>query len=156
MLIESVMPSNNLILCHLLLLPSLFPCIRVFSNESALHIRWPKYLSFSISPFNELSGLISFRIDCFDLLIVQGTLKSLLQNRNWKAESMSSLALSLLYGPALTFVHDSWKNQSFEQMDLHRMLSSWSLMPESAHCLKMALVISFFTVLTYELMLYQH
>ena len=94
----------------------IFPSIRVFSNESILHIRWPKYWSFifNISPYNKYSGLISFRIDCFDLLIVQGTLKSLLQNRNWKAESISSLALSLLYGPALTFVHDSWKNQSFE------------------------------------------
>ena len=90
MLIESVMPSNNLILCHLLLLPSLFPCIRVFSNESALHIRWPKYLSFSISPFNELSGLISFRIDCFDLLAVQGTLKSLLQHHSLKASLFSA------------------------------------------------------------------
>ena len=83
-----------------------FPMSRLF--------RWPKYWSLSFSPSNEYSGLISFRIDCFDLLIVQGTLKSLLQNRNWKAESISSLALSLLYGPALTFVHDSWKNQSFE------------------------------------------
>ena len=77
--IESVMPSNHLILCHpLLLLPSIFPSIRVFSNESALHIRWPKYwsFSFSISPSKEYSGLIFFRIDWFDLLVVQGTLKS--------------------------------------------------------------------------------
>ena len=74
------MPSNHLILCHLLLLPpSIFPCIRVFSNESALHIRWPKYWSFSISPSDEYSGLISFRIDWFDLLAVQGTLRSLQQ-----------------------------------------------------------------------------
>ena len=79
--IESVMPSNNLILCCLLLLPSIFPSIRVFSNESVLHIWWPKYwsFSFSISPSNEYSGLISFRIDWLDLLAVQGTLKSLLQ-----------------------------------------------------------------------------
>ena len=80
--IESVMPSNHLILCHpLLLLPSIFPIIRVFSNESVLCIRWPKYWSFNfiISPFNEYSGLISFRMDWFDLLAVQGTLKSLLQ-----------------------------------------------------------------------------
>ena len=79
MLIESVMPSSHLILCHhLLLLPSIFPSIRVFSNESALHIRWPKYwsFSFSISPSNEHPGLISFRVDWLDLLIVQGTLKS--------------------------------------------------------------------------------
>ena len=79
MSIESVMPSNHLILCHpLLLLPSILPSIRVFFNESALHIRWPKYWSFSISLFNEYSGLISFRIDWFDLLAVQRTLKSLL------------------------------------------------------------------------------
>ena len=80
MSIKSVMPSNHLILCHpLLLLPSIFPSIRVFSNESALHIRWPKYwsFSFSISLSNEYSGLISFRIDWLDLLAVQGTLKSL-------------------------------------------------------------------------------
>ena len=82
MSIESVMPSNHLILCHpLLLLPSVFPSIRVFSNESVLRIRWPEYWSFSfiISPSNEYSGLISFRIDWFDLSVIQGTLKSLLQ-----------------------------------------------------------------------------
>src|SRR5574340_944839 len=78
MLIESMMPSNHLILCHPLLLPSIFPSIRVFSNELVLHIRWPKYwsFSFSISPSNEYSGLISFRFDWLDLLVVQGTLKS--------------------------------------------------------------------------------
>ena len=83
MSIESVMPSNHLILCYPLLLPpSIFPSIRVFSNESALHIRWPKYWSFSfnISPSNEHSGLISFRMDWLDLLTVQGTLKSLFQH----------------------------------------------------------------------------
>ena len=88
MSIESVMPSNHLILCHpLLLLPSIFPSIRVFSNESALHIRWPKYWSFSfnISPSNEHPGLISFRMDWLDLLAVQGTLKSLLQHHSSKA-----------------------------------------------------------------------
>ena len=88
MSIESVMPSNYLILClPLFLLPSVFPSIRVFYNESALHIRWPKYwrFSFSISPSNEYSGLISFRIDWFDLLAVQGTLKSLLQHHSSKA-----------------------------------------------------------------------
>ena len=80
------MPSNHLILCHpLLLLPSIFASIRVFSNESSLHIRWPKYWRFSISPSNEYSGLISFRIDWFDLLAVQGTLKSLLQHYSSKA-----------------------------------------------------------------------
>ena len=88
MCIESVMPSNHLILCHpLLLLPSIFPSIRIFSNESALHIRWPKYwsFSFSISPSNVHSGLISFRMDWLDLLAVQGTLKSLLQHHSSKA-----------------------------------------------------------------------
>ena len=87
MSIESMMPSNHLILCHpLLLLPSIFPSIRVFSNESALCVRWPKYWSFSftISPSNEFSGLISFRMDWFDLLAVQGTLKSLLQHHSSK------------------------------------------------------------------------
>ena len=86
--IESVMPSNHLILCRPLLLPlSIFPSIRVFSNESALHIKWPKYwsFSFSISPSNEYSRLMSFRIDGFNLLAVQGTLKSLLQHHNSKA-----------------------------------------------------------------------
>ena len=88
MSIESVMPSNHLILCRpLLLLPSIFPSIRVFSNESVLHIRWPKYwsFSFSISPSNEYSGLISFRMDWLDLLAVQGTLKSLFQYHSSKA-----------------------------------------------------------------------
>ena len=87
MSIESVMPSNNLILCRPLLLPpSIFRSIRVFSNESALHIRWPKLsFSFSISPSNEYSGLISFRMDWLDLLAVQGTLKSLLQHHSSKA-----------------------------------------------------------------------
>ena len=88
MSIESVMPSNHLILCHpLLLLPSIFPSIRVFSSESALHIRWPKYwnFSFSISLSNEYSGLISFRIDWFDFLVVQGSLRSLLQQHSLKA-----------------------------------------------------------------------
>jgi len=88
MFIESVMPSNHLTLCqHLLLPPSIFPNIRVFSNESVFYIRWPKYWSFSsnISPSNEYSGLISFRIDWLDLLAVQGTLKSLLQHHSSKA-----------------------------------------------------------------------
>ena len=87
MSIELVIPSNQLILCHpLLLLPSIFPSIRIFSTKLALHIRWPVYwnFSFSISPSNEYSGLISFRIDWFDLLVVQGTLKSLLQHHSLK------------------------------------------------------------------------
>ena len=93
MSIESVMPSNHLILCRPLLLPpSIFPSIRVFSNESVLHIRWPKYRSFnvSISPFNEYSGLISFRMDWLDLLAVPGTRKSLLQNHTSKASVLST------------------------------------------------------------------
>ena len=96
MSIELVMPSNHLILCHPLLLPpSIFPSIRVFSNESALHVRWPKYrsFSFSISPSNECSGLISFRIDTFDLLAVQGTLKNLLQHHSSKVFFDTQLSL---------------------------------------------------------------
>ena len=93
--IESVMPSNHLVLCRpLLLLPSIFPSTRVFSSESSLHIRWPKYyFSFSISPANEYLGLISFRIDWFDLLAVQGTLKSLLQHHSSKASVQCSAFL---------------------------------------------------------------
>ena len=93
MSIESVMPSNHLILCFpLLLLPSIFPSIVVFSNESALHIRWPKYwnFSFNISLFNEYSGLVSFRMDWLDVLAVQGTLKSLLQHHSSKASILCS------------------------------------------------------------------
>ena len=105
--IESVMPSNHLILCHPLLLPpSIFPSIRVFSKESALHIRWSKYwsFSFSISPSSEYSVLISFRIDWFDLLAVQGTLKSLLQHHSSKA---SILHAQLFFNsPTLTSIHD--------------------------------------------------
>ena len=91
--IELVMPSNHLILCHpLLLLPSIFPSIRVFSNESALRITWPEYWSFSISPCIEYSGLISFRIDWFDLLAVQGTLRSLLQHHSSKTSILQCSA----------------------------------------------------------------
>ena len=105
MSIEVVMPSNHLILCHhLLLLPSVFPSIRVFSNELALCIRWPKHWSFGLSPSSEYSGLIFFKIDWFDLLEVQGTLKSLLQLPQFKG--ISSLVLSLLCGPDLTSIHD--------------------------------------------------
>ena len=94
--VESVMSSNHLTLCQpLLLLPSIFPHIRVFSNESAVHIRWPTYWSFifSISPFNEYSGLISFKINCFDLLAVQRTLKSLLQYHSSKASILSVVSV---------------------------------------------------------------
>ena len=99
MFIESVMPSNHLILCHpLLLLPSIFPSIRVFSNESALHIRWPKYwsLSFSNNPSSVYSGLISFRMDWLDLLAVQGTLKGLLQHHSSKASILQCSAVSMV------------------------------------------------------------
>ena len=99
MSIESVMPSNHLILCHpLLLLPSIFPSIRVFSNESALRIRWPKYWSFgvSISPSNKHSGLISFRMDWLDLLAVRGTLKSLLQHHSSKAPNLRHSAFFIV------------------------------------------------------------
>ena len=97
MFIVSMMPSNHLILCHpLLLLPSIFPSIRVFSNDSSLRIRWPKYWSFSISPSNEYSRLISFRIDWFDLLAVQGTLKSLLQHHGVKASILWHSASSMV------------------------------------------------------------
>ena len=99
MSIESVMPSNHLILCHpLCLLPSTFPSIRVFSNESALHIRWPEYWSFSfnISPSNEHSGLISLRMDRLDLLAVQGTLKSLLQHHSSKASVLQRSAFFIV------------------------------------------------------------
>ena len=97
--IESMMPSNHLILCHPLPhLPSIFPSMRAFSNESALHVRWPKYwsFSFSISPSHEYSGLISFRMDCLDLLAVQGTLKNLLQHHSSKASILQHSAFFIL------------------------------------------------------------
>ena len=99
MSIESLTPSNHLIICHpLLLLPSIFPSIRVFSNESVLHIRWPKYwcFSFSISISNEYSGLISFRMDWLDLLAVQGTLKRLLQHHSSKASVLQCLTFFIV------------------------------------------------------------
>ena len=113
--IESVMPSSHLILCRpLLLLLSIFSNIRVFSNESALHIRWPKYWSFSfnISPSSEHPGLISFRMDCLDLLAVQGTLKSLLQHHSSKASILRRSAFFTV--PTLTSIHDHWKNHSLD------------------------------------------
>ena len=114
MTFESVMPSNRLNLgCPLLLLPSIFPSIKVFSNELVLHIRWPRYwsFSFSISPSNEHSGLISFRIDWLDLLAVQGTLKSLLQHHSSKA---SILRRSAFFIVQLTSIHDYWETYSFD------------------------------------------
>ena len=135
MCIKSVMPSNHLIFCHpLLLLPSIFPSIRVFSNESALHIRWPKYWSFSfnISLSNEHPGLISFRMDWLDLLAVQGTLRSLLQHHSSKASILRRSAfftvqLSHLYmttGKTITLTRQTFVGKV---MSLHfNMLSSWS------------------------------
>ena len=114
MSVESVMPSNHLILCcPLLLLHSIFPSNRVFSNESALRIRWPKYWSFSfnISPSNEHPGLISFRMNWLDFLAVQGTLKSLLQHHSSKA---SFFGAQFLYSPNFTSIHDSRKNHSLD------------------------------------------
>ena len=119
MSIKWVMLSNHLILCHPLLLPpSMFPSIRVFSNESVLRIRWPKYWSFSfnISPSNEYSGLISSRIDWFDPLAVQGTLKRLLQ---YHTVQKHQLSWCFLYSPTLTSIHNYWKNHSFDYMDLY-------------------------------------
>ena len=112
---ESVMPSNHLILCHpLLLLPSIFPSIRVFSNESALHIRWPKYWSFSFSnsPSNEHPGLVSFRMDWLDLPCSPRDSQKSSPTPQFK--SINSLVLSFLYSSTLTSVHDYWKNHSLD------------------------------------------
>ena len=117
--IEPVRPSNRLILCHPLLLPpSIFPSIRVFSSESFLCIRWPKYwsFSFSISPSNEYSGLIFFRMDLLDLLPVQRTLRNLLQHHSSKASILQFSAFFIV--STLTSIHDSWKNHSLDYMDL--------------------------------------
>ena len=114
MYIQSVMPSNQLILCRpLLLLPSLFPNIRVFTNQSVLRIRWPKYWSFSfnISLSSEYSGLISFRMDWLDLLAVQGTLES---SPTPQFKSINSSALSFLHSPTLKSIHDHWKKHSLD------------------------------------------
>ena len=112
MSIESIMPSNHLMLYHpLLLLPSIFPSIRVFSSESVLCIRWPKYWSFSISPSNEHPGLISFRMDWLDLLAVQGTQES---SPAPQFKSINSLLLSFVHSPTLTSIHDYWKNRSLD------------------------------------------
>ena len=116
--IESVMPSNHLTFCRpLLLLPSIFRSIKVFSSESVLCIRWPKYwsFSFSTSPSNEYPGLISFRMDWFDLLAVQGPLKSLFQHHSSKA---SILQLEAFFMVQLTSIHDHWKNHNIDYTDL--------------------------------------
>ena len=123
MSIESLIKPNHLILFHnhpcrpLLLLPSIFPSIRVFSNESTLHMRWPKYWSFSssIGPSNEYSGLISFRMDWLDLLRIHGTLES---SPTPQFKSISSLMLSFLYSPTLTSIHEYWTNHSLDWTDL--------------------------------------
>ena len=119
MLIESMMPSNHFILCHSLpLLSSVFCSIRVFSNESALRNRWPKNwsFSFSVSPSNEYSKLISFRIDWYDLLAVQRTLKTLLQHHSSKASILRHSAF--FYGPTLTSIPDHCKDHSIDYMEL--------------------------------------
>ena len=112
------MPSSHLILCYpFLLLPPIPPSIRVFSNESTLRMRWPKYwsFSFSISPSNKHPGVISFRMDWLDLLAVQGTLKS---SPTPQFKSINFLELSFFHSPTLTSIHDHWKNHSLDQMDL--------------------------------------
>ena len=118
--IETVIPYNHLILFHsFLLLPSIFPSIRVFSNELALYTRWPKYwsFSFSISPSNESSGLISFRMDCFDLLSYSPR-DSQESSPAPQFKSINSLVVSLVYGPTCTSIRDYWKNHRFDSTDL--------------------------------------
>jgi len=146
MSIRSMMPSNHLILCHpLLFLPSIFPSIRVFSSQSVLHMSWPKYwsFSFSISPSNEYSGLISFTIDCFDLLAVQGTLNSLLQHYTSKASILRHSAfflvqLSYLYlttGNTIAFIR--WTFVSKVMSLLFNMLTRFvvAFLPRRKHLL---------------------
>ena len=141
MSIKSVMPSNHLILCCLfLLLPSVFPRIRVFSRESVLYIRWPKYcsFSFSINPSNKYAGLISFKIDWFNLA-VQGTQEF---SPTPQFKTINSSVLSFLYGPILTSIHDCWKNHGFDYISkvvsLHfNRLSKFvkTFLPRSKHLL---------------------
>ena len=117
MSIESVILSNHLILCHpVFLLPSIFPSIRIFSSESVLRMRWSKYWSFSISLSSEYSGLISFRMDWVDLLCSPRDSQESSPTPQFK--SISSLELSLLYGPTVTSIHDYWENHSFDYLDL--------------------------------------
>ena len=141
MSVESVMPSNHLILCHPLLLSSIFPSIRVFSNESALHVRGPKYwsFSFSTSPFNEYSVLISSRVDCFELLAVQGTLKCLLQHHSMKASilwhsALFKVQLSHLYmttGKTIALTIWTFVNRV---MSLHFNMLSWFVIAFFPRC----------------------
>ena len=117
MSVASVMPSSSIILCHpLLLLPSIFSSIKVFSNESVLCIRWPKYwgFNFNISPSNKYVGLISFRMDWLDLFAVRGTLKSLLQHHSSKASILRRSAFFMDVCPTLTSIHDHLKNHSLD------------------------------------------
>ena len=115
MSIETMMPSNPFTLCHpFLFLPSIFPSMRSFSNESVLHIRWPKYSSFSISLSSEYSGLISFRFDWFDLHAVQGTLKSFYQHHSLKASILQNSAL----WSNSHIIHEYWKKHNFDSMYL--------------------------------------
>ena len=117
MFIKSMMPSNHLILCRpFLLLPLIFPSIRVFSNELAHHIKWPKYRSFSISPSNAYSWLTSFRIDWFDLPAVQGTPQESSPTSQFK--NINSLVLRLFYAPTLISIYDYKKNHNFDSTDL--------------------------------------
>ena len=152
------MPSNHLILCRpLLLLPSILPRIRVFLNESALHIRWPKYwsFSFSISPSSEYSGLISFRMDWLDLLAVQGTLKESSATSQFK--SINSLALSFFYSPTLISIHTTGKTialtrQTFVGKVMSLLLNILSrlvitFLPRSKHLLISWLQSSFTVIL---------
>ena len=134
MSIESVMPSNHLILRHpLLLLPSIFPSIRVLSSESVLHIKWPKYwsFSFSISPSNKYSGLISFRMDRLDLLTVQGTIKSLLQHHSSKA---SILRCSAFFTVQLSSIHDYWKNPSPRILEIKAKINKLDIIKLKSFC----------------------
>ena len=141
MSIESMKLSKHLIFCcPFLLLPSIFPSIRVFSNESALCIRWPKDWSFSNSSSNEYSGLTSFQIDWFDLLAVQGTLES---SQAPQLETINFLAFSPLYGPTFTSIHDYWKNHSFDSMDLCQQMMSLLFNTEVCHIFPSKVQVSF-------------
>ena len=120
MSIESVMPSRHLILCRPLHLRSIFPSKWVFTCESFLHIRWPKYWSFSFSPSNEYSGLISLRVDWLDLLAVQGTLES---SPTLHFKSINSSVFNFLYGPSLSSIHDYWKIALTRQIFVGKIMS---------------------------------
>ena len=144
--IESVMPSNHLILCRpLLLLPSIFPSIRVFSNKSAVRIRWPKYWSFSfnISPSNEHPGLISFRMDWLDLLAIQGTLKSLLQHHSSKASVLQRSAFFIVQlshpymttGKTIALARRTFVSKSMSRLLFHMSRLVITFLPRSKHLL---------------------